>query len=551
MSSSETRVDQVLAPDFKISRGQAGKSPRATDEAAALTRVSAAAADAYRLEDVIEQAAEAARDVTGAAALSISRWDEEGDSMRTLINVGQLGAHEERFPTDETYPLAEYPEVARLLKEGTPYLSFVDDPEAPQQAIDLLRSNGHESEIAVPIVLDGEPWGEVWAASTIGAARFAREDVRFLQAIADRLALVLARAERYTRVSRLAYEDPLTGLANRRAFEERLEALLGPRATLRGPLTLLLCDVDGLKDINDVHGHYAGDRALCRVAESLELAAAPVSAALVGRLAGDEFCLLLEGADPSVASDVAASVMERLATEHDPPLSVSLGAATASDGMAPADLLRAADRAQYAAKRRGGGRLCTAEAESLSDALAGPVQNNQRGADQRLERAASDALGMLDAGLAGSPVIERIEAVAGMISSALNGAAWSISRWEQGSPVMRTVASADDRASRLRATRVMLEHHTWPLTSLPLAADLLTRGNGGFVIRSDDERAEPITRDVIRDLGYQAALVTTVRHGGGSYLVTLLADSHSGDLAPAAVRVQLLLRVAAAAPVAS
>ena len=132
---------------------------REVDQAAALTRVSAAAADAYRLEDVIEQAAEAALEVTGAASLSISRWERDRDEMRTLINVGQLGDREERFPADEAYPLDEYPVVARLLREGTPYLSVVDDPAAPQTAVKLLRSYGKESELAVPIVLDGQVWG--------------------------------------------------------------------------------------------------------------------------------------------------------------------------------------------------------------------------------------------------------------------------------------------------------------------------------------------------------------------------------------------------------
>jgi len=549
MSSGDIGVDPILEPDFKVSRSE--QRQRATDEAAALTRVSAAAADAYRLEDVIEQAAEAAREVTGAASLSISRWERESDAIRTLINVGQLGAGEKRFPADETYSLADYPSVARLLKDGTPYRSAVDDPDSPQMAVDLLRLFDKESEIAVPIVLDGETWGEVWAASAAGARRFDEADVEFLRSIADRLALVLARAERYSRVSRLAYEDPLTGLANRRAIEERLDVLLGSKSQRHVPLTLLLCDVDGLKEINDAHGHYEGDRALCRVAEALEIATAPVSAALVGRLAGDEFCLLLEGADPSCASDVAVATLERLADEDGLPLSVSLGAATATPGMSPSDLLHAADQAQYAAKRRGGGRLCTADAESLSDAIAGPVRARQRGLVKRLETAAVDALAILDADVAEHPVLDRIEVVAGAMSGGLNGAAWTVSTWEPGSPLLRTIASADDRASRLRGRRVELRHHEWPLARVLLAAELLERGNGGFVVRVDDPDVDPATSRVVRDLGYLTALLVAVACPGCTYLVTLLGDSHSADPGPACVATQLLLRVAAAAPAAS
>ena len=80
----------------------------------------------------------------------------------------------------------------------------------------LLRSLGKESDVAVPIIVDGQTWGEVWTATSPGQPRFQAADVRFLSAIATRLAQVLGRAELFSRVSQLAYEDSLTGLANRR-----------------------------------------------------------------------------------------------------------------------------------------------------------------------------------------------------------------------------------------------------------------------------------------------------------------------------------------------
>ena len=99
----------------------------------------------------------------------------------------------------------------------------MDDPDADPKAVALLKALGKESDIAVPVVVDGEVWGEVWASTCPGAPRFRATDVRFLAAIAGQLAGVIGRAEKFTNVSRLAYEDELTGLANRRGFEERLE----------------------------------------------------------------------------------------------------------------------------------------------------------------------------------------------------------------------------------------------------------------------------------------------------------------------------------------
>jgi diguanylate cyclase (GGDEF)-like protein len=531
-------------PAFKVSR--AGAGDRSADEHDALTRVSAAAADAYRLEDVIEQAAEAALEVTGAASLSISRWERDEAAMQTLINVGRLGKGEERFPTDETYPLADYPLAARLLEEGRPYCVAVDDPQAPRVEIELLRALGKESELAVPIVLDGNVWGEVWATSAPGERRFDDGDERFLQAIADRLGLVLSRAERYTRVSRLAYEDPLTGLANRRAIEERLEVVTSPSSPSRGPVTLLLCDVDRLKDVNDAYGHYVGDRAICRVADALVAASASITTAFVARLAGDEFCVLLEGCDHKTASDIAATALETLAAGGEIPLSLSFGAAAASTGMTAAELLRAADNAQYTAKRRGGGRLCTADPDSLSDALAGARRASGRSVDPRLEQTAAELLAILDADLGDSPALDRIEAVAGAFSGALNAGAWAISTWTQGADDLRTVSTADDRASRLHGTRVELEHSVYLLDDFPETAALVRSGSGAFVVRVDDTTSDDAERALLRDLGFGSALVLAARGDGCTYMLELYADAHSADLEPALVRAQLLLRIAAA-----
>ena len=150
--------------------------------------------------------------------------------------------------------------------------------------------------MGVPILVEGEAWGEVYATTAPGQPRFRGEDVRFLETVAGQLAVAIGRAELFSRVSRLAYEDPLTGLANRRALEERLQRAVARAADRNVPLAVLLCDVDELKAINDEAGHDAGDRALQRVAKALVAAAAARPGNLVGRLSGDEFCVVMEGA---------------------------------------------------------------------------------------------------------------------------------------------------------------------------------------------------------------------------------------------------------------
>ncbi|HEU0019797.1 MAG TPA: sensor domain-containing diguanylate cyclase [Thermoleophilaceae bacterium] len=530
-------------------RAVGGRGRRVPGEREALMRIAAATADAYRLEDVMEQAAEAALAVTGAASLSISRWEPDREAMRTLINVGQLGPGEERFPADELYPLADNPVVEKLLRDAEPYRTAVDDPDASPAAIAVLKTLGKESDVGVPILLDDEVWGEVWATTERGAPRFDSGDARFLQAIADRLSLVLARGERFARVSRLAYEDPLTGLANRRAVEERLEALIDAQTAPRGPLTLLLADVDGLKDINDAHGHHVGDRALCRVGEALVAAAAPEAAALVGRLAGDEFCVLLEGCEIDAAGEVARTALELLAGDDASlPLSLSFGAAEARPSSTPAELLRAADTAQYAAKRRGGGRLCTADpdAEPLAADLGERRQVRAHRIEQRIEATAARTIRLLDRELGHHRVLDRVETVAVAFAATLNSAAWAISRWERGSALIRSVSTADDRDSRLRGLRMGLANEVYRLDDFPHSAELLRAGVGGFVAHVDDDHTDPAERALLTEMGFEAALVGVVAHGSGAYLVEIYADDETADLAPAAVRMQLLLRLAAA-----
>ncbi len=198
-----------------------------------------------------------------------------------------------------------------------PQFVTVDDPDADERAVAVLRERGMSASVGVPIVVDGKVWGGVWAAGPSGAPSFRGRDVRFLETIAGQLAAVIERAERFSDVSRLAYEDPLTGLANRRALEERLDRAAANYRSEGVPLALLVCDVDNLKAINDERGHQAGDRALRRVAEALVGAASAHPTATVARLSGDEFAVVVEGHSVSVARDVAGTALKLLRQGRD------------------------------------------------------------------------------------------------------------------------------------------------------------------------------------------------------------------------------------------
>ena len=163
-----------------------------------------------------------------------------------------------------------------------------------------------------------------------------------------------------------ALTDSLTGLANRRAFDDRLSTELSRARRQGDAVVLALLDIDRFKELNDRHGHPEGDRALTRVAQVVRDGVRAEDH--VARLAGDEFAVVLPATEEAEAQEVISRVVDAIAEDE---VLRALGA-TVSAGLAEADLgdgarreaatgvdadtlYRRADAALYASKRRGGG----------------------------------------------------------------------------------------------------------------------------------------------------------------------------------------------------
>jgi len=167
--------------------------------------------------------------------------------------------------------------------------------------------------------------------------------------------------DQYERLSRI---DPLTGVANRRAFGGALEHHVGEARRTGRPLAMLVLDLDHFKRVNDEHGHDAGDACLVRFADRMR-EMVPVPDAHLSRLGGEEFGVLLPGHAADAAAQVAeglrASLEQRPLQLREGPLAitVSIGVAVLRPeaGEAGAELYRAADRAMYRAKAEGRNRV--------------------------------------------------------------------------------------------------------------------------------------------------------------------------------------------------
>ena len=130
----------------------------------AVLRICQAVSGAQHLDDALEVIAEQSLIALDAASFSISRWERHRGVLRTLINVGELGPSEERWPHDEQYPLADDRQVTELLQQGRPYVNSIDnDDQNASAAVSLLRRLDKESELAVPVMYESAIWGELWA----------------------------------------------------------------------------------------------------------------------------------------------------------------------------------------------------------------------------------------------------------------------------------------------------------------------------------------------------------------------------------------------------
>ncbi|MGZ4493507.1 MAG: putative bifunctional diguanylate cyclase/phosphodiesterase [Nocardioides sp.] len=227
-----------------------------------------------------------------------------------------------------------------LAPEDMPVLTSIVGAgrEGDQQVrLGLVHADGRQ------LVADGTVTNLV-ADPTVGAWVLTLRDVTEQHALQEELA-------------HQAFHDSLTGLANRQLFANRLDHALRRRAGRSRPATVLFCDLDDFKVVNDSHGHSIGDQLLVAVAERLRGALREGDTA--ARLGGDEFAVLMEDADVTVAREVAGRILEQLAE----PVQVdgngwsvraSIGIAEATPGVTSGEeALRNADVAMYWAKERG------------------------------------------------------------------------------------------------------------------------------------------------------------------------------------------------------
>jgi diguanylate cyclase (GGDEF)-like protein len=441
-------VSQVTGA-HDATRPRPGSEAHAAQRLRALTGFAKSMAAAHSVEDVIRIAArEAQRDLRAAVA-SISMWERQTGRLRVLANHGKLAPGEAAFPKDESYPVSDFPEILLSEDDLGPWIQVADDEYGDPKRVLMLRRRGRHSALIAPIVYNGRAWGELFAARTLDQPVYDREDVDFAAALTAQIAAGLAKADHMRQIERLAYTDQLTGLANRRSFDARLDAAIDRHASDGTVVSLIVCDVNGLKRMNDGHGHDHGDALLVQLAGVMSAAAALLPGSLAARLGGDEFCVLIEG----YGADDAVRVAEELCTLA---LTVRGGEGVACGVASTGDrigdvitrdrLFRLADAAQYRAKRSrslhpvvaGRGQPPDAAVFALPTARSvptpgAPVPDRRiyRGrAGVAVDSLLAEAFSALDAEARRStsavPIVDRVEVVADVVARGLDAASWYI-----------------------------------------------------------------------------------------------------------------------------
>lgn len=334
-------------------RGEAAEARKRADELAESERMLAAVAHVVReaasspaIRDVV---CRATLDVVGGAAATIVE-PEGTDWLAVTGSAGLQGDHVRvRIGHDPSGSEIAFTTGRRLL---------VPDVRADPRSARRLAASAPEivSALYEPITRNGRTVGVLAVGWTERVEALDSRRARAVHMLALEAGAVLERADLVALLQRNSLTDELTGLPNRRTWEEELPRALARARRTGEAVSVAMLDLDRFKDFNDSHGHLAGDELLQASARAWNASLRETD--LLARYGGEEFTALLPDCDARSAVRVAERV--RSATPRGQ--TCSIGVATWDGTETAAELLQRADAALYEAKRRGRNRVETAEA---------------------------------------------------------------------------------------------------------------------------------------------------------------------------------------------
>ncbi len=323
---------------------------------------------------------------------------------RLLHLSAAAGLEVSHTATLEAVSLDALPSAASLAvsRRSTLFLPSTECSTLTQALEGSLMGGGTGSLLAVPLIAEGQVLGALEFIGMPDDYSFASQR-SLLEKLTLMTAVGLNRARQFEELERQAASDALTGIPNRRTVTEFLQSRMAESRRASRPLALLLLDVDHFRLFNEEAGHDEGDEVLKGVAEILRRSIRAYD--LAGRYGGEEFMVVLPGADETEAMQAAERIRRRIAnlpTKASANVTASIGAALFPDSAEEADvLIKTADRALYRAKRQGRDQVCLAswqdqsQAAELSDLVIGLTNDAGQAAAEEALQGCSDQLGSL------------------------------------------------------------------------------------------------------------------------------------------------------------
>nr|WP_166772082.1 GGDEF domain-containing protein [Cellulomonas uda] len=403
---------------------------------------------ARSLDEVVQTAAAVAAEVLQARLAATCRIEQE-----TLHVLHTEPATDPRqvWRLRGSYRAEDRPALRRLIRERESWIAHAQDVTgAPTQPgdpdagdpveIEMLQQVGAASSLAAPIVVNGAVWGELFAMRGPENGLFTIDDLARAEVVAALAAGAIARVDLEEQIRHLVADDPLTGLSNRRVADTAAEAALESGEEV----CIVMCDVDGLKRVNDELGHDTGDDLLRSVADVLRRAADRLPGSTAARLGGDEFCLVTVGHHRAEVAEVMSSTTSDFPLPHGAAISYGLASTAITGEISARNLFRRADIAQYRVKR----------ARARARASAVPIADPSVTAE-RVVVAGAAAITAAQSG-----VVPRLCAMAAATTETLGGSAWAVLMQRDGaaSAIARGGSPADGESEQL-VTQVV--HGSW------------------------------------------------------------------------------------------
>ncbi len=311
-----------------------------------------------KVDELLKIAIQSIRKGMGFKRSGIFLVEPDGKHLRLALGINPQGKWEKgasRFPI---HPRRGFNDQSDLIFGYKKYL--LSNNVGGRYKEGLGDGSTIYNMALVPIYAGpGRPIGNLAVDNLNKYRHITKADVSFLFDYSTLLGLVIQSARNYENAVTLSVTDPMTGLGNRRSFEQTLEQEIKRSERYKKSFSLIIGDIDFFKKVNDTYGHDVGDKVIKHMAHILKTNVRNMDT--VARIGGEEFAVLL----PEIPAKNLTEVIERMLTKvrqskaplpvHPVPmLTMSLGVATYKSGaVTPAQLFKLADKSLYAAKRSG------------------------------------------------------------------------------------------------------------------------------------------------------------------------------------------------------